>query len=121
MPLTYHPETDVQEHDSASQTKRVMLFGWNTDTLQPVKLNVDTNGALKTEEWYFMDASVKASSITYIGKEKEDGSWLINKLDETTGVVSRYAGIQNNPTQTTYTAAWTNKATLTYGLRSEAT
>lgn len=54
--------------------------------------------------------------ITYIGKETADGTWVINKLDTTSGIVVTYASIDNNPTITSYQDAWTDRATLTYGL-----
>jgi hypothetical protein len=120
MANLYHPEVEKLEHDDASQAKRVMLYGWDANTLTPVKLNVDQSGAMRVESWELMDVE-EAAPITYIGKEKEDGSWIVQKIDTTSDTVSRWAGVSNNPTLTGYTQAWTDRASLTYGLRSEAT
>lgn len=51
-----------------------------------------------------------AGDITYIGKEKGDGTWCIMQLDETTDLVQRYATVANNPSYTSYSAAWTDRA-----------
>lgn len=59
----------------------------------------------------------KADPITYVGKTKEGGDWLfqkINKLSATDTLIS-YANQANNPLVLTYTDANTNYATLTYG------
>ena len=61
----------------------------------------------------------EVGAITYIGIEDANATWIIKKLDETSGISIRYATIGNNPTQSTYTDAWTNRATLTYGRYSE--
>lgn len=47
--LTYHPEVDKLEHDSADvATKRVLLYGWDADNLEKVRLAVDSTGNLLT-------------------------------------------------------------------------
>ena len=55
------------------------------------------------------------SNVTYIGKEKSDGTWWIVKIDETGDyAVKGHATVTNNPTLTTYTLAWTDRVTATY-------
>ena len=66
------------------------------------------------------EVSSTVASVTYVGKEKGDGSWCVMKLDETTGMVITYATVTNNAGVTTYSDAWTNKATLTYNVYSVA-
>jgi hypothetical protein len=69
---------------------------------------------------FHLNEVAESAPITYIGSENADGDWLINKVDETSGIVSGWASEVNNPTVTTYTAAWTDRATLTYGNYSAA-
>ena len=54
------------------------------------------------------------SNVTYIGQVKNDGAWLIKKLDETSGMIFTFANLSNNTTKTTYTLAWADRATLVY-------
>lgn len=56
------------------------------------------------------------TNVTYLGKMKTDGTWLITKIDSTGNFDTfRYANVSNNATRTTYALAWTNRVTLTYG------
>lgn len=55
------------------------------------------------------------TNIMYIGKEKEDGTWLILKIDMNSGTVIRGATETNNAAYTTYSDAWSNRLSLTYG------
>ena len=57
--------------------------------------------------------------IFYICGEDGDGGWIIKKMDTTTGVVTTWANQNNNPTVTNYSDAYTNRATLTYGIYSQ--
>ena len=69
-----------------------------------------------------MDDGNTTASILYIGMEKDDGTWLVKKLNETTGTlpVFTYATVVNNTATTTYDSAWTNRATLTYNRYASA-
>lgn len=60
---------------------------------------------------------ISEGTTSYFGNTKPDGTWLVKKLTDTS--VS-YATVSNNGAVTTYTDAWTNKATLTYGRFDEA-
>jgi len=66
------------------------------------------------------DVYLASSTITYIGEETVDGEWLVNKLDTTSGLAKGYATIKNNPTYSTYSSAWNNKATLVYNNYADA-
>jgi hypothetical protein len=61
------------------------------------------------------------ASTTYIGKEDVDGVWLIQKIS-VSGTVTTYtfATITNNSGVTSYSSAWTDRASLTYGTYAEA-
>ena len=50
----------------------------------------------------------------YVGKSAGGNTWLVQKFSTTLGTML-YATQQNNPSITTYAAAWANKLTLTYG------
>lgn len=63
-----------------------------------------------------IDDEWTATSITYLGKAKDDGTWAIQKIDETSAAlpVFTYATTSNNPAVTTYDAAWSGRASLVY-------
>ncbi len=42
----YIGESQRDEHDPATNTKKVMMYGWNADTLEKVRLSVNTDGSL---------------------------------------------------------------------------
>jgi len=69
-----------------------------------------------------LDDGSTTPNVLYIGMEKDDGTYAIKKFDETSSTlpVVTYATIGDNPSRTTYTLAWTNRATLSYGLYSVA-
>jgi hypothetical protein len=78
-------------------------------------------GTVKLDEYGTNDIAEPSATITYVGKEKGDGSWLLMKIDTSSGTVIRYASIVNNATVTSYAAAWTARATTNvYGTYSEA-
>lgn len=86
----------------------------------PLPLKVDSTGALVISASTLADFSVndiEDGTTAYFGKTKPDGTWLVQKVTDTS--VS-YATVSNNGTVTSYTDAWTNKATLTYGRFDEA-
>lgn len=60
---------------------------------------------------------IEDATTSYFGYTKPDGTWLVKELTATS--VS-YATVTNNGAVTTYTDAWTNRATLTYGRFDEA-
>jgi hypothetical protein len=57
------------------------------------------------------------TNVTYICQETADGIWRIKKIDSTGSFpVFTWASVTNNPTVTSYTAAYTARVTLQYGL-----
>ena len=59
----------------------------------------------------------EVATSTYIGKSN-GVSWQVQKVTESGNDLSiRYATILNNPSNTTYADAWTNRLTLTYKAR----
>ena len=53
---------------------------------------------------------------TYIGLSDNKGKWLVKKLVENGNDLSvTFANISSDANRTTFTLAWTNRATLTYG------
>lgn len=66
------------------------------------------------------DVTDKVDNVTKIGKETSNGGWLVLKIDETSGVEIRFATMSNNASVKTYSDAWTNRDTLTYGTYSQA-
>lgn len=55
-----------------------------------------------------------SSTITYIGKETDNGRWLVMKIDTSVGTAVTYATIVNNPSRGTYAVAWAARAALFY-------
>lgn len=56
--------------------------------------------------------------ITYVGIENANADWIIKKIDESAGLSVRYATEDNNGGYSTYSSAWSARASLTYGLYS---
>lgn len=68
------------------------------------------------------DLDDSTAGTTFILKQGPTSAdlWLLMKLVETAGITTaRYAGVTNNPT-ITFTTAWANRASLVYGLITEA-
>lgn len=69
------------------------------------------------EQYYVLDIDeVTTVGTTYIGTMKNDGTYLIKKLVESTNTSVKYASFTNNPTTSTYELAWNNRTSLTYDL-----
>jgi hypothetical protein len=61
----------------------------------------------------------EVGDITYIGIENANAEWILKRIDESSGFAIRYATIANNGGYSTYSSAWTARASLNYGLYSE--
>lgn len=66
------------------------------------------------------DVEKVSATFTYSGQEDKEGVWCIQSIDSTSGASIRYATKLNNPTYTSYSAAWAARASLTYDLFSVA-
>lgn len=84
------------------------------------------DGGLETRNNVFVRYTLQdkdaSGVVQYFGFLISDKQWLILQIDTTTSVQPfRYANVSSNATRTTYATAWTNRATLTYGLLSALT
>lgn len=121
--LKYNHDMLRGENDSVPlpQTKRTLMYGWDSENLQKVRLSVDANGVLKSTTSFQVNDFEELTDILYVGMENADGTWWLKKLDESsTPSTLQHATVKNNPSTTSYTTAWTNRATLTYGDYSDA-
>lgn len=67
----------------------------------------------KTQQY---DESV---GVSYVGKVKTSGEWLISKIDDLDpDLTVNYANESNNVTMISFNLAWTNRAVLNYTLIS---
>jgi len=67
------------------------------------------------------DVDKSSSTLFYEGLEDAGGTWQIVKISISGNITSnRFATKTNNPSNTSYSDAWTNRATLTYGTYSQA-
>ena len=81
-------------------------------------MTVDTDDVTITHDetkWGVNDVSTTVASITYVGKEKADGTWWVMKIDTSSGTSITHATISNNGAIANYAAAWAGRAALTYG------
>lgn len=69
---------------------------------------------------YQINDKLTDGNTTYTGNESAEGDWYIMKVVSGTTGRFRYATHKNNPTINTYTGAWNNKSSLTYGYYSQA-
>jgi len=70
-------------------------------------------------EKFFVNDVDESSPITYVGMEDAGGNWLVMKIDESSGVSISYATIKNNSDVSSYSNAWSDRASLSYGNFSE--
>ncbi len=121
--LKYYPSVPIDENDTvtAPSTKRVLLYGWDADSLEKVRLSVNSDGTIKSDSptsgfsTCFVDQS---GSVTYVSMENKTETWMIVKVDSSSGTVLTYANVVNNPTYTNITTARTDREALTYNLPS---
>lgn len=82
-----------------------------------------TNGNQKTRSDSLFHTNkvdtTTTAGVIYICEEDKDGVWRFTRINTTTKDFE-YATITNNPTMTTYSLAFTNRATLTYQLYAQA-
>jgi len=62
---------------------------------------------------YYLNNFDQSGTVYYIGKTLENGIWLVQKYNASTGAML-YANISNNASYSTYGTAWENRATLNY-------
>jgi len=124
--IKYFPEVAKEEHEdsSAPPTKRVLLYGWDSNGTQKVRLKVNADGELVTSEaaagFSTNDLEEASATLTYVGKESMSGAWYVQEVDESSDLTVQHATVANNGAVTSYSDAWTNRAGLTYGDYNDA-
>jgi len=87
----YSPEIDILEHEdsTAPETKRVLLYGWDADGLQKVRLKVNANGALESGggQYKILMDSDTTPDVTYVGyadrgTATNGTTWEVLKIDK---------------------------------------
>lgn len=109
--MPYTGESQRDEHNKDSNTKRVMLYGWDSNGLQAVRIEVDSSGHLVQDEFYVRNVEENSGNI-YVCREKKSGEWQFQKISSTKSF--SYATVTNNPTKTTYDLAYASYLDLTY-------
>jgi hypothetical protein len=94
---------------------RVSPYSDSSDLPSFVTLEADGSIPVSTKDFKVND--IEEDTTSYYGKSKANGDYLIQKVTATS--VS-YATESNNGSVTSYTDAWTNKLTLTYGRYDQA-
>lgn len=84
-------------------------------TLVDGKIPVSLTSGSDPSSFYVYDQ--EDGTTAYYGSTNVAGAWMVKRITDT--LVS-YATVTNNVTVTTYTDAWTDRATLTYGRIDEA-
>lgn len=100
--------------DSTDPNKLVELWA------DPVGHALLISGTISASASTLADFSVndiEEATTSYFGFTKPDGTWLIKELTDTSVA---YATVSNNGAVASYTDAWTNRLTLTFGRFDEA-
>jgi len=91
--IRYHPEVDIQEHedDTSPPTKRVLVYGWDSDNLQKVRMKVNSDGVADSGKYKMIIDESTTSGVTYIGEAPRGTAtsatgWSVMKIDETGSV-----------------------------------
>lgn len=84
-------------------------------TLVDGKIPVSLTSGTDPSSFYVYD--IEEDTTSYYGNTNVSGAWMVKKVTDT--LVS-YATVTNNVAVTSYTDAWTDRATLTYGRIDEA-
>ena len=113
----YNSALEKDEHRKENNAKAVDLYGWDSTSLNWVRVNVGSDGVLGNHlsgfNLCFIDTS---GSVAYLVMENSIGDWLIKRIDDSSGAIT-YANNINNPGYTTTTAR-ANESSLTYNLPS---
>lgn len=102
---------DEHDNSSAPYTKRVILYGWDPVNLQKVRISVNDDGSLiigSATSAYKISDSDDSSDPAYYGYVNSTGGWYILKITASTGAYRYVKGASS------YTTAWTNRASQTY-------
>ena len=78
--IKYFPEVAKEEHEDVTNppTKRILLYGWDPDNLQKVRVKTDSNGNIKIDPTNLDSRYVNVSGDTMTGDLNiEDNELLI--------------------------------------------
>lgn len=80
-------------------------------------MNTLIRPGLSSRTFEASDQDTVGATYQYFGFLTQDGNWMIQRFDlSVTNIVNyRYAAVANNGAYSSYTAAWTARASLTYG------
>ncbi|RLI53851.1 MAG: hypothetical protein DRP09_14645, partial [Candidatus Thorarchaeota archaeon] len=93
-------------YDNSTHTLKVSQIAGDSGSV-----NIPSN---IVKDYIFHDLDEAGSPVTYVGKLTSGGSWLVNKVDETSQVDSTYANISNNSSYDSYVTAWAARGSLVY-------
>ena len=81
-----------------------------------------TGSYVSIDARYHLNDLYEDSDVMYLGQEASEDDWIIVEMDKSDpNVINfRYATVNNNATITTYSDAWSGRATLTYERYVEA-
>jgi len=116
IPTKWNPSKIPEYVETLGNTRVVNPDGSNIASTAPTGAATSAKqdtliNRLDTNINNFEEAS---ATVNYLGMEDKDGVAVVEKIDTTSGVIITYATIINNPTRTTYTDLWDNRATNTY-------
>jgi len=66
------------------------------------------------------DVEEASDTLSYVGLEQRDGTWVVQTIDTSSGTSIRYATVANNAGVADYATAWAARASLVYGIYGEA-
>ena len=114
--LPYTSQAAKDEHDSAApETKKVSLYGWDSNSLQKVKIAANLDGSLSssTEAVQLQensgDSNIEYVGLAAIGSATSAAVWQVQKIDCNTGTVVTWADGDNN-----YNNIYDNRESLSY-------
>lgn len=102
--VKYFPEVDTLEHEDATmpETKRVLVYGWDSENLQKVRMSLNSDGVLDPGKYKMIIDEDTTPNVTYIGTAPRGSAtsadvWSVMKIDETSFSVFTWAeGIWDN-------------------------
>jgi len=105
--VKYFPEVDTLEHEDVTmpETKRVLVYGWDAENLQKVRLRVNSDGVLDGGKYKMIIDEDTTPNVTYIGTASRGTAtnaitWEVMKIDDSSLSVFTWAE-----------GAWDNRAT----------
>jgi hypothetical protein len=117
-PETYKSEQAIfnWSFDEVLRILSVQLIAYDTVSDSLKRVTTDALNHYGTN-----DVDKASATVVYEGLEDSEGSWQVVKIETVGNITSnRFATLKNNTGVSSYSSAWSNRATLTYGYYSEA-